>query len=274
MNELFPEIYDTKFIVNHTQHQKTLEKVSFSSSLDILYDLCKHPDHAAQFADIKIKLGLGFESYDMDKPENCNHFHEAGFDAYLTGYCFAKMFYKMGPEDLNKVRNSVNVMKSFKYLKVTEELDPYYNDKAVFMVLSEAFGEDKKEFVYTDILAKVSTIGLGEDLKIIIVNNETQNQALLVLETEDEIKRITFVKKIYSLEKSEGFKVETFDKYIVGLEKERAAEQAAKKFKPNYQNNKNYGNNNNNKNNFGGKPNNNNNNAGPGIVNKEFITEK
>jgi len=90
-------------------------------------------------------------------------------------------------------------------------------------------------------------------------------------------KKNTFVKKIYSLKQSEGFKVETFDEYIIG-EKEKAAEQASKKSNykggSNFQNKKSYGNNNNNKNNFGGKPNNNNNNAGSGIVNKEFITEK
>ena len=75
-----------------------------------------------------IDLAPGFESYDMENPENKLHFHEAGFDAYLTGYCFAKMYHKLHSHEVEKVKNSVNVMKSFKFLKFTTELDPNFNE--------------------------------------------------------------------------------------------------------------------------------------------------
>ena len=82
-----------------------------------------------------IALASGFESYDMEKPENKLHFHEAGFDAYLTGYCFAKMYHKLHPHEVEKVRNSVNVMKSFKFLKFTAELDPNFKEVNVLVIV-------------------------------------------------------------------------------------------------------------------------------------------
>jgi len=234
INKLFPEIYDTKFIVNHTGFVKKLDQTSYSSSLDSLYQIIKAND--PDFTDIKIKLAPGFESYDMDKPENATHFHEAGFDAFLTGLCFAKMFYKLHPDEVKKTKNSVNVMKSFKYLKMNEEIDPYYNENILIFFISEQLEEDTEKLCYTEVLAKLECLNLGEDLRIMIANTETHNQAILVLETLSEEKKNVFAGKVWNLEQ-EGFQICTFEEQCskVMKQQEAHAQQKASKYVPNQQ---------------------------------------
>ena len=43
--------------------------------------------------------------------------HEAGYDAYITGYVYAKMFYALNNKEQEEIENSVNVMKSLTYFK-------------------------------------------------------------------------------------------------------------------------------------------------------------
>jgi poly(A)-specific ribonuclease len=225
ISKLFPEIYDTKFIVNQTNFVKKLDQTLFSSSLDSLYQIIKAKE--SEFADIKMKLAPGFESYDMERPENAAHFHEAGFDAFLTGYCFAKMFYKLSTEDAKKVKNSVNVLKSFKYMRMQEETDPYFNDHATIYFLSEKLEENTEKLCYADVLAKLESLNLGEDLRIIIANTDTHNQAVISLETLDEPKRNSFSTKVKSLEKL-GFQICTFEEQCIKAIEQQKAQKNSK----------------------------------------------
>lgn len=69
-----------------------------------------------------MKLADEFKAYEVGN-ENARY-HEAGYDAYLTGFVFLKMFYALEKQDQEKVKNFVNTMKSFYTLKPDSEQDP------------------------------------------------------------------------------------------------------------------------------------------------------
>jgi len=226
LNKHFPEIFDTKFMINHTHLQKKLDPENMSSTLEILYKMCKDPANELDFSDVKVKLAPGFEQYDMDKPENALHFHEAGFDAYLTGYCFAKMFPSIQAQahELKKIKNSVNVMRNFKYLKVSEEEDPYYNENILIFFMTEKLEENANKFIYTDILAKFENLALGDEFRIIISNSDTHNQAMIILETQDEKKKNLLATRIYGFEQ-ENLEVASLDDYSKKIVDQKAAQK-------------------------------------------------
>lgn len=76
IHEKFPNIIDTKFIANSERF-----KDIFSSTVlnDVYERLLKKP-----FNSVKLKWEDEYNTYSLDHPKE----HEAGFDSFLTGYCF------------------------------------------------------------------------------------------------------------------------------------------------------------------------------------------
>ncbi len=118
----FPEIYDTKFIFENTRFRQKAQK---STSLDALTPLCRNEEDK-DFYHLNITLEEGFKAYEFGNTENARY-HEAGYDAFLTGYVYAKTFFALDKEDQLRMKNSVNVLKSLYYLKLDAE-DPLYKN--------------------------------------------------------------------------------------------------------------------------------------------------
>lgn len=95
--------------------------------------LCTSKDEKG-LADINVKLAEGFEDYDLNAPNNLR-LHEAGYDAFITGLVFAKMYHALDPVEQEKVKNAVNVMKSLSYFKhgLLNKEEPMFNNVKVNM---------------------------------------------------------------------------------------------------------------------------------------------
>lgn len=114
--DTYLRLYDTKFIVNNTKFKS---KIDFSSSIDALSQICiqkEDPD----FYNPKVTLADEFKAYEAGNTENARY-HEAGYDAYLTGLIFAKMYYALEKEEHLKVKNIINTMRSIYSLKLDQE---------------------------------------------------------------------------------------------------------------------------------------------------------
>ncbi len=116
-------IYDTKFIVHHTQFNK---KLTGGSSLGLITDLCRKPDD--DFDKLEILLDDKFKEYDFQNNKDLGRCHEAGYDSFLTGFVYLKMFGKLSKEEQDLVKNSINSMKSMYYLKLGSEDDLMYTE--------------------------------------------------------------------------------------------------------------------------------------------------
>jgi len=85
-------------------------------------------------ADVEVTLAKGFEDYDLRKPDNFK-LHEAGYDAFVTGYVYAKMFYALNHQEQKELTNSVNIMKSLTYFKhgsISHE-EPWFQNVKKFL---------------------------------------------------------------------------------------------------------------------------------------------
>lgn len=91
----FPQIYDTKFMLNNSNHL-----FSETNKYTALYDSYVE---ASELESPKIEVSHGFD-YIIDKPEDedNNAAHEAGFDALMTGVIFLRNLEKLGKINLKK----------------------------------------------------------------------------------------------------------------------------------------------------------------------------
>ena len=80
-------IFDTKFIMKETKFKETLKQ---NSHLGYCYEVAKK-NESGLFDKVDIKLAKGFEAYSEEILDN-PRLHEAGYDAFITGYVFAKTF--------------------------------------------------------------------------------------------------------------------------------------------------------------------------------------
>ena len=108
--------------MNYTHFSSKL--VRGASSLEHIWAHTKE-DTNGDFANIKLVYPEGFTKYDLENITESSAYHEAGFDALLTGYCFLKMFYKLDEQEKKKVHSTVNILKNLHCLKIYEELDPF-----------------------------------------------------------------------------------------------------------------------------------------------------
>ena len=108
------------------QNTKFKNKLSGASSLGVLTNLCLNKEDK-DFADIQITLAENFKEYDFENNKELSRCHEAGYDAFLTGFAFTKMFFTFNQEEKLYLKNSVNSMKCLYYLKLDSPEDLMYH---------------------------------------------------------------------------------------------------------------------------------------------------
>ena len=113
--------------------------MSGSTSLCNLIPICSNKEDK-DFYDAEIKLGGKFKAYEIGNLEN-PRYHEAGYDAFVTGLVFTRMFFGLDKQEQEKLKNSVNVMKSLYSLKIDGE-DPMYKKVIFFLFESLIWKKD------------------------------------------------------------------------------------------------------------------------------------
>ena len=105
------------------------------SSLETLAKYCSTVKDNVAMTEIEISLAAGFEEYDFLTKES-KRFHEAGFDAYTTGYVYSKLYNSISKEEKEKFKNCVNVLKSDWYLKSggSDIQEPFYDAEVIFAI--------------------------------------------------------------------------------------------------------------------------------------------
>lgn len=76
VHKLFPNFIDTKFIGNTPQYKEIFNSTVL---IHLYHRLCEEP-----FEKTVVEWEDRYHAYSLDEPKE----HEAGFDSYLTGYCF------------------------------------------------------------------------------------------------------------------------------------------------------------------------------------------
>jgi hypothetical protein len=98
---LFPVIYDTMLIFGDEKVKKLLPEKQ-SSALEAMYLFVSKSKELAA-----ISINTDVDS----KYLQAEHYHEAGYDSYITGYSFIKLMEYIGKEDFVKYKNQLYVHK-------------------------------------------------------------------------------------------------------------------------------------------------------------------
>ncbi|CAG9783910.1 unnamed protein product [Diatraea saccharalis] len=132
INQIFPVIYDTKYISHEMSKRLSFDEVWKSNALKDLYEF---------FAEGKCKkLEQGINPIRLSTPFDVKQsYHEAGWDSFCSGYCFVRLghwaacessgkYRPVGPTEtlsgLSSYRNRVNVIRaSVPYMNLVGE-DP------------------------------------------------------------------------------------------------------------------------------------------------------
>lgn len=94
---LFPDIYDTMIIFGDDKVKKLLPEKQ-SSGLEAVYLFVSANK---ELPDIPISIELD------NKYSKAEHYHEAGYDAYITGFNFIRLLGYIGPENSSKYKNQL-----------------------------------------------------------------------------------------------------------------------------------------------------------------------
>ncbi|XP_072943577.1 pre-piRNA 3'-exonuclease trimmer-like isoform X2 [Epargyreus clarus] len=97
INNIFPIIFDTKYISHEMRNKLTYDEVWKSNSLRDLYEF---------FSEGKCKkLESGVNFIRLSTPFNVKQsYHEAGWDSYCSGYCFIRLGHWAACENMGKYR--------------------------------------------------------------------------------------------------------------------------------------------------------------------------
>lgn len=82
--QLFPTLFDTKYLISSSN--VLTEKIGQNSQLSLCYE--KMLDFKNESPEIV--MGEGFSRYEIKQVKEGTFSHEAGFDAFMTGYVFFK----------------------------------------------------------------------------------------------------------------------------------------------------------------------------------------
>ncbi|KAJ2952915.1 hypothetical protein O0L34_g7283 [Tuta absoluta] len=133
IHEMFPHLYDTKYISFEMAKKLTFDEVWKSNALQDLYEF---------FSERKCKkLQNGVNLIKLSSPFNVNQtYHEAGWDSYCSGYCFIRLGHWAACENSGKYRpvgpteklaalapysNKVNVIRgAIPYMNLLEDDPP------------------------------------------------------------------------------------------------------------------------------------------------------
>ncbi|XP_014240094.1 pre-piRNA 3'-exonuclease trimmer-like [Cimex lectularius] len=113
LHRLFPHIYDTKFMSYEIKKMSKKDALE-NNSLGNLYNYYRDKNNVFHGPRIVFDSGI----YDN---VNDQHMHDAGWDAYATGYCFMKLCHtvvtKNNFNDPNKIWSSVEHLKRVEFLE-------------------------------------------------------------------------------------------------------------------------------------------------------------
>jgi len=201
-NKSFPEIYDTKFIFENSRFRQKADK---STSLDALTPLCRNEEDK-DFYQVKITLEEGFKAYEFGNTENARY-HEAGYDAFLTGYVYARTFFALDKEDQLRMKNSVNVLRSLYYLKLDAD-DLMYKQSSMIIIQQE----NKEKVSSSEVIAKFEETHLHTAVRFIAINQTGFQAGMLIYEPQNDQDRETFDTVIEAL-KQTGYTTITYSDY-------------------------------------------------------------
>ena len=157
LHKYFPSIYDTKFIANNSTLMKEFEKGSSLSDYhkSILFGKLKNPN-------IQFIIPPGFEGYRLDileeegkiveegkvlevsNPAEKVRYHEAGYDAFLTGISFLHLekFLNLKATFEKTFLNKLNLLSSYFILNIAGN-DEMKSNALVFVIQDN---KTKKEY--------------------------------------------------------------------------------------------------------------------------------
>jgi hypothetical protein len=210
----FPSVYDTKFLSYELRRrlddvESKLSLPLLSTKLSTLFNSLKEETGDLMYAPI-ITHAEGFERY--RETALC---HEAGYDAYMTGYAFIKSAHisaslnylspaNMKPlrfiEHLNCLKNWRNKLNIGRALIVHVNLegdDPISNRPSCLYVASRSFGKAKSSSVsYSTIIAEkfarygsvdVRTLSNNEAV-VAVSNHRTARNILMAFKNDEDLK--------------------------------------------------------------------------------------
>jgi len=241
LNKYFPFIYDTKFIGNNGVLKKDFEK---GSSLSDYHKSILNGKLKMQ--NLEFIIPPGFEGYRLDiledegkiieegkviqeaKPEAKARYHEAGYDAFLTGISFLHFEKALNMKSFEKsFINKLNLMSSFFHLNIAGK-DEFKQSASVFVAQDNSKKDFKKahrdiEFAFKDIEESVWVRPSFYDYEHPIFisfkdgngnsNNEQLSEDLSNYFNIQNKKKQMFFKVLFHL-KSEGYNVMSFGKYV------------------------------------------------------------
>jgi poly(A)-specific ribonuclease len=186
----FNEIYDTKFLCcNYNQNNKNNGINENDFHLEGLY-LKLYEEYKDK---IKIKIDEKFFNYFDENNFNENKkFHQADYDALVTGCSFIYMIEKYGKDFILKNKNKVNLIKSI-YIGMNfnnnkfEELKEEANDVLVINNINNNNSNKITEFEGEDFVKKKYYLG-KENINIYLIKIKTQlelNNILLKYKQEN-----------------------------------------------------------------------------------------
>lgn len=122
-NELFSCMFDTKFLVANSNLVSDL--VGNNTSLSACYEKMLN----VKDIDLDFQMGENFTRYQISGPKDGIFSHEAGFDAFMTGYIFFKSLAYQGFSLIFKF------LKHFKGLDFTtmNKRSNYFKNKVIFL---------------------------------------------------------------------------------------------------------------------------------------------
>ena len=112
-------IIDTKVIANNLVFSHLFQEGG--SSLETMLLKIREAKEG-MFSKKELVIPEGFEKYNLFNPSE-GSYHEAGFDALLTGYVFMKMYYQLDPQTQKSSKNIVYVLKSLHFVRPDQEAD-------------------------------------------------------------------------------------------------------------------------------------------------------
>ena len=103
------------------------------NSLGDVHSYCCNPEQK-EFFDVEIALDEKFTKYNQnpDNKDKIHVYHEAAYDAYVTGYCFLKMFCKAVEEEDKAFRNRVHIHRCNFFFRHDAEDELCYAVKLLF----------------------------------------------------------------------------------------------------------------------------------------------
>ena len=81
------------------------------------------------FYNCELILSERFKDYDLWGTSQ-TRYHEAGYDAFVTGFIFIRMFYILDENEKNKVQNSIFLTKTIFFIKNgnISHWEPWYKE--------------------------------------------------------------------------------------------------------------------------------------------------